>query len=325
MATYTTTEPKQKHQPGRVARNRAAVAGMFFINGAIFANWAARIPAVQTRIGLNEQSLGLALLGLSVGVLLALPLAGGLIARFSSRTVTGVGAVGIAVVLPFLGIAGSFWALWLTLFAFGVSTSLMDVAMNAQAVEVEQRHGKPIMSSFHAAFSIGSAAGAGIGALFAGRGFIPVQHFIVVAILFGVLAVLAARWLVNVPGEQDSSETVFTLPPQALWTLGVVAFCAAIGEGAMADWSALYLRRIVGVGAGLAGLGFAAFSLAMTVGRLTGDWLTAKFNPVWVVRGGGLLAATGMGLALVFPVYRRRHRWHAADRAGAIDGDSAGV
>jgi len=304
VSTQTEPHPKAKKKSTKdLLHSRMALAMMFFVNGVIFANWASRIPAVQDRIGLTERTLGLALLGVSVGVVLALPLAGGLIARYSSRTITTLGGLGFVAVLPFLGFANSFWGLWATLFVFGVSTSLMDVSMNAQAVEVEQRHDKPIMSSFHAAFSIGFAVGGGMGAAFAGLGVVPLIHFAIVSSVLFIIALVASRKLVDVPGEQGTDSPAFTLPPRSLWLLGVVAFCAAIGEGAMADWSVLYLEQIVGVGAGLAGLGLTAFSLMMTVGRLAGDSLTARFDPVGVVRLGGGLAAGGMGLALLVPSY----------------------
>lgn len=283
--------------------NRTSIALMFFLNGALFANWAARIPDVQAHIGLTERSLGLALLGMSTGVVLALPLAGGLVARFSSRVVTVAFGLVFCATMPFLALANSFWALWATLFVFGAATSAMDVAMNAQAVGVERLFHKPIMSSFHAAWSIGTALGAGMGAIFAQFAIPTPQHFTIVAAFFGVIAIVAAFGLIEIEGEQDDQGAVFSLPPRPLWLLGAVAFCAAIGEGAAADWSAVYLRETVSVGAGAAALGFVSFAVMMTIGRLSGDWMAQRFNPVWVVRFGGISAALGMALIVLFPAF----------------------
>lgn len=303
QATPSTAAPPQQ-RPADLLRNRYALAAMFFINGALFANWAARIPDVQARIGLTEGTLGLALLGMSVGVVSGLPLAGGMIGRFSSRTVTVVMGLFYCFVMPLLGLAGSFWALWAALFAFGFGTSTMDVAMNAQAVAIERRYQKPIMSSFHAMWSIGTALGAGAGALFAQFDVAPLQHFTLVTALGIVVVVVAGFGLIgHVEGEQDAEGTVFSFPPRALWLLGAVAFCGAIGEGTAADWSAVYLREIVGAEAGAAGLGFTVFAVLMTVGRLSGDWLTTRFDPATVVRLGGISAATGMTLIIFVPQY----------------------
>ena len=282
---------------------RWAVVAMFFINGALFANWVSRIPQIQDKLNLSEGELGLVLLGVAVGVLTALSLVGGMIARFGSRRVTVLGALALCVLLPLLAVMPGAAALWINLFLFGYAMSTMDVAMNAQAVDVERLFSKPLMSSFHAAFSVGGFVGAAMGSTMAGQGIAPEQHFLIASGIFMLVLLLTGPSLLPAPPRKETSqrEPVFQLPPRFLWPLGIVAFCAAIGEGAMADWSAVYLSNIVGTDAGTAAFGFAAFSLTMTAGRLLGDRLAARFSPVLVVRVGGVLAAVGLLLAILLP------------------------
>lgn len=278
---------------------RLAVLVAFFVNGALLAAWVSRIPSVQTTLNLSEGALGIVLLGMGTGVLVALSLAGGLIGRFGSRFVTIAGAIAMVVFLPFLALAPNAITLWIALFLFGAATSTMDVAMNDQAVLVEQRSQKPLMSSFHGSWSIGALAGAMLGAGIAGLSFGPIPHFIFASTLFFILMALVSRYLLPTEGKKEKGESMFRLPPRVVWPLGAIAFCAAIGEGAMADWSGVYLNRTFQTTVAFAALGFAAFSLTMTIGRFAGDWLAAKFNPVPVVRFGGLLAFIGIMAAII--------------------------
>ena len=294
MSTITKVEPQVKAA-------RLAVLTMFFLNGAIFGSWVSRIPDVQVRLGLSEGTLGLVLLGIAAGVIAALTLAGGFIARFGSRTVTIAGAVALCLLLPPLALMPGAIALWVNLFVFGAAMSLMDVAMNAQGVEVEQRFGRALMSSFHAAFSIGGFAGAALSAGLAALALLPFFHFSLVSLLFLLVIVFAGPKLLAENGQSDDDAPVFQLPHRLLWPLGIVAFCTALGEGAMADWSAVYLTSVVGTTASLAAVGFAAFSLTMTIGRLLGDKLVSLVEASLLVRGGGLLAAVGLIVALIYP------------------------
>jgi len=282
-------------QPSSDNRSRLAVLAVFFTNGALLATWVSRIPAIQEKLSLSEGQLGLVLLGLSVGVLTALAAAGGLSARFGSPKVTIAGALGLCITLPLLAMSPNPILLWIVLFAFGGALSLMDVAMNEQAVLVERAAKKPLMSSFHGAFSIGGLVGALMGAGMASEpGQSTLLHFLIAAVLFGGLTLIAYPNLMPVSHENAEKGPVFRLPERALWGLGVVAFCSAISEGAMTDWSAVYLVQILKTDAGFAALGFAAFSLTMTLGRLTGDWLAKKITPVKIVQFGGLLATLGL-------------------------------
>jgi fucose permease len=197
--------------------------------------------------------------------------------------------------------------LMLALFCFGAAHGALDVAMNAQGVAVEERYRRPIMSSLHALFSLGGLVGAGLGSLVATAGISPLTHFSAAAILLG-----GSTALVAFPRLLDARETEaldlpdeitnkprFTWPSPPLLALGAIAFCTMVGEGAMADWSAVFLRQVAGASEGVAAAGYAAFSVAMAVGRFGGDWLSARLGPVAIVRLSGLTAATGLGLALL--------------------------
>ena len=279
---------------------RWAVVTAFFINGALMATWVSRIPVMQSKFGLSEGQLGLLLLGLSAGVLIALSMAGGMVARFGSRNVTVVGAIAMCFLLPFVALAPNPILLWMVLFLFGGAMSAMDVAMNEQAVLVERNAKRPLMSSFHASFSIGALAGALIGAVMASISAItPFLHFIIVAIVFGLAMLLSVPHLLNVEPEAKEKSSTFSFPQRALWPLGAVAFSCAIAEGAMADWSAVYLSQAVKTTASFAALGYAAFSLTMTIGRLLGDRLSTIWSPSFIVRAGGLIATIGFLAAVI--------------------------
>ncbi len=289
--------------PPSLKMARWAVLAMFFANGALFANWLSRIPQIQANLAMSEGQLGLALMGLAVGVLTALSIAGGLIARFGSRAVTAVGGVLLCLLLPFLALMPNAVALGVNLFLFGAAMSAMDVAMNAQGVDVERALGRSVMSSFHAAFSIGGFAGAASGAVMAYLGIGPGLHFVLAGAAFALLILLAAPRLLPIApeAEPDLSGSVFRLPARALWPLGAVAFCSATGEGAMADWSAVYLKSVVGATDSIAAIGFAAFSITMTGGRLLGDKLAMRFGRATLVRTGGVAASVGLLLAILLP------------------------
>jgi len=281
----------------RVAR--ASVAAIFFINGAATANWLVRIPAVKAKLGLSDAALGIALLGVAVGALLAMPRAGHLVARYGSRPVTRVGAAlfGATFLLPPL--APNPFVLVLALIVLGAGHGTLDVAMNAQAATVERRYGRPIMSSFHALWSAGGLAGSAIGGFVAHHHVGLAAHLITTALVAGTLAFAVTGRMLPSSADAESGDAAPARPRGILLTLGIMAFCVLLGEGAMADWSALYLRDVTGAAAGLAAAGYAAFSLAMATGRFAGDALTLRFGATPLVRGGGLLAASGLAIALV--------------------------
>lgn len=277
---------------------RLAVAAVFFICGAGFANWATRIPVVQQKLGLSNGALGVALLGTAVGALLAMPVTGWLVARRGSRPMTKLMVLAYCIALPLPALAPNLLLLAIALLVFGAVYGALDVAMNAQAIAVERRYHQPIMSSFHGLYSFGSMAGAASGGLIASLGVAPFPHLLGAALLLAIVAVIASRRLLPTGVDNITQGPALALPTRSLVNLGIVAFCVMLSEGAMSDWSAVYLHQTLKTGPGLAAAGYAVFSLAMAVCRLTGDRLTQILGPVRMVRIGGIVAATGLALSL---------------------------
>lgn len=309
VAPRAVARPKPRPTPPRVpTASRLAVAALFFINGALIGSWVARIPAIKAGLGLNDGVFGLALLAMAGGALVAMPLAGGFSARFGSHLVTRTLVLVYAALLPALALAPSLWLLLAVLFVFGVGHGGLDVGMNAQAVAVQRRYPGSIMSSFHALFSTGGLVGAALGGWLASQELPPWMHFALMSGLLGGLALFTFPHLLD--DRHDSHDPddapanrhpLFVLPTRALAVLGVLAFCAMVGEGAMADWSAIYLRRVLQTTEGMAAAGYAAFSITMALTRFSGDWLATRLGPTTLVRLGGALAVTGFALALFVP------------------------
>ncbi len=292
--------------PPRAARQ--AVTVLFFMNGALFASWVSRIPALQAKLGLSHGTLGLALLGMATGALISMPLAGAFSSRHGSHRVCQISSVLYCLALPLLALAPNAPAFMLALFAFGAAHGALDVAMNAQAVLVEKAYPGPIMASFHALFSLGGLAGAGLGGGLAALGLSPEIHYALAAALLGGMGgLLAFPRLFQIaehpvaPLQEVAEAKLPSWGPEKrrLLVLGTVAFCVMIGEGAMADWSAVFLREFTGATEGVAAAGYAAFSIAMALGRFGGDRLSLYMGPVNLVRWSGFLAATGLTLALL--------------------------
>lgn len=286
--------------PAEVRAARLAVLAVFFINGLLMASWFVRIPAVKENLDLGAGLLGLALLGGAIGALISMPLTGALVSRLGTRPVVGGAAVFLAVSLALPGLATNLFSLVPAIVALGAANGTLDVSMNSHAVSVEKRYGRPIMSSFHAAFSFGGLAGAASGGFVASRGIGVEPNLLGVAALTAVPIFFAYRALLPADADAGKSDDApaFARPTRALIGLGIISFCVLLGEGAMADWSAVYLKGPLATGAGFAATGYAAFSLAMAFGRMFGDRLTQRLGPASLVRCGGALAAVGLGLAL---------------------------
>lgn len=286
-----------------LSRQRLSVLALFFLKGMLFANWFSRIPDIKSNLDINEATLGLVLSGLSAGIIIMITFTGRLMERFGDVKVTRIGAGFMCALLPVFPLMPTPAVLWIALFLFGCGSALMEVSINAQAVEVERRFQRPIINSFHAAFSVGGFAGATIGAQWVAYEMSSFQQFIVTAALSFLLFVVVVRPLIPAVArvQEEKPERLFQLPPRQLWAFGIIVFCAVIGEGGMADWSAVYLRKIGAASGEVAAYGFAAFSLMMTIGRMLGDRLTARSSPATVVRWGGILGASGLLLAALIP------------------------
>jgi MFS family permease len=275
------------------------VALIFFANGFVYASWVPRLAEIQTGLALSEGKLGIALLMLAIGALIAMPLTGGLIARHGSRTLTAATVALLGLGMPLIAFADSFVWLCLAFLFYGASTGALDVSMNAQGIAVERAYRRPIMSSFHGMFSIGAMAGAGATGLVASLGVGIVAQFLMIGALTIGLGPLATRAMLPADADAGGQGEGFVLPDRRLVALGAIAFCALLGEGAMGDWSAVYLDQSLGADVEMAATAFAVFSLAMALGRFCGDRIIGRFGGGAVVCGGGSLAALGLGAMLL--------------------------
>lgn len=286
---------------------RRAVSLLFLMNGILFATWASRIPGIQASLGLSHGVLGLALLSLAAGALLAMPVAGWLSSRFGSARVCAVAGLADALALASIALATGPFSLAVILFIFGASNGALGIAMNAHSLEVEQRYGRPIVSTFHALFSLGALIGSAIGGALAAAKFSLPAHFgmvtlclIVVGAFWTIPALLPHRPLPLPPRETRQTKRGFA--PMPLLILGLLAFCVNFCEGTIANWGGLYMKETAGASEGMAAVAFAAFSIAMATCRFFGDILAIKVGPAHLTRWGGTLAATGLALALFFPI-----------------------
>ena len=281
---------------------RVATFAYFALNGFLAGMWVVHIPAVEHRVGIGHPVLGWLLLLLGAGAFAGMQVVGPLADRLGARTVVPVSAAlcAGAVVLP--GLAGSVWTLGAALLAFGFGNGCMDVSMNAHAVQVERSYGRPVMSAFHATYSIGGVLAALAGARTLGWGWRPASTLGAVAVLGLVVAAVAAPGLLRrapvaeVPAGRSPRRT-----PRRVWLLAVLALMLMLCEGVANDWSVLHLRDVLGASAATAALAFGAFSTAMTGGRLLADRVAARFGPVAVLRYGACLAAAGLSAAALSP------------------------
>ncbi len=282
-------------------RSRLAVSLTFALHGIAAGSWAARIPWVKEARHLSSADLGLALMGAAIGGLAAMPLTAWLVMRVGSRTLTRAGLIGLAVTVPLAPFAHGVPLIFASLLLFGGTGSLLDVAMNAQGVAVQERYGRSIMSGLHGVWSVGGLTGSVIAGFAAHAGLGAPAHLLIVGVFIAVTGVVVGSWLAPAPPPPDAGK-VFARPDRILFLLGVVTFCGLFAEAAAADWSAVYLRTTAHAASDVAAWGYAAFSLAMAGGRLAGDRLVAGIGPARLVRGAALIGAAGLAVALLVPV-----------------------
>jgi MFS family permease len=276
-----------------------AVALIFFINGFVYATWVPRLAEIRAGLALSEGQLGLALLMLAIGALVAMPATGGLITRHGSRTLTAATVVLLGLALPPIAFAGGFAWLCLAFLLYGAATGALDVSMNAQGIAVERAYRRPIMSALHGMFSIGAMAGAGATGLVASQGVGMVPQLLAIGALTIILGFILTRAMLPAEADAGGRGEGFVLPDRRLVALGAIAFCGLLGEGAMGDWSAVYLDQSLGADVEVAAVAFAVFSLTMALGRFSGDRIVARFGGGAVVCGGGALAGLGLGATLL--------------------------
>jgi len=273
---------------------------MFLVHGIIVGTWVSRIPAVQAALHLNNGILGLTLLSSAAGAVSTLPITGWLVSRYGSKKASAVSSILFCLAVVPLAMAPNALALAAALFLFGAAAAAMDVSMNAQGVEVEKAHGSPTMSRFHGMFSLGAMGGAGLGGFAAARDITALPHFAASAFI-NLIAILAVTPLLleTHPDvlKQDHRLPLNKIPP-VLLAISAIGFCLLLSEGAMADWTAIYMKQVLNAGQGRAAAGYAVFSAAMAIFRFLGDFITARFGPYRTVRTACFIAAGGLTWAL---------------------------
>lgn len=284
--------------PGRAA---IGLRAQFFVLGVMFATWGVHVPTVKSHYGLDEQGLAIAMLAGGAGALLALVQAGRIVGRWGPRGVsTAMGVLCCASIACLL--AGPAYAsLLAVMLAFGVTGSLLDVAINTEASGIERLAGRPLMSGFHGMFSLGGMVGAGLGSIAPALGLSPQDHLLLAAGLGALVVLLASRTMRPAPDKSTAEDHPLSLPSGPLLLLGVLASMGLIAEGAMYDWSVLFMKQERSSSASTAALAYASFSGAMALGRFSGDWVRSRVSGTRLMRASGLLAAAGMVLALAIP------------------------
>lgn len=276
---------------------------MFFFLGFALSSWAPLIPFAKERTGLDDAGLGLLLLAFGLGSLTSMPIAGAVTARLGCRFAIVLSALATALVFPFLSFVASPFLLGAALFLFGFVIGLAEVGVNVQGIIVAKAAPKPLLSGFHGLFSVGGIAGAGGVSLLIQLGLDPVGAAAIVVALILLQVALAAPHLLpygsDHPGEAGGRVRLFQLPRGFVLFIGGLCFIAFLVEGALLDWSALFLIDARGLEKGLAGLGYAAFALAMTVGRLTGDRVVASLGGRRILVFGGIVVMAGFALAVL--------------------------
>lgn len=290
-------------RPEQIVVRRAwwATVVLFLLHGLIVSTWVSRIPAIQLSLHLNNGVLGLTLLSSALGAVIAIPFTGALVNRLGSRAVSTWATVWLCVALVGPAVAVNAATLAVALFFFGAGAATMDVAMNAQGVEVEKLLRTPTMSRFHGMFSLGAMVGAGIGGVVASRGVTPLPHFAVSTVFYIGAVVLAGSSLLqaHVDVKQGAHRLPLNRIPPVLLALSAIGFCILLAEGAMADWTAVYLKQVLNAGQGTAAAGYSVFSASMAIFRFLGDWITLRLGPLRAVRLGSLTGAAGLLWALI--------------------------
>lgn len=286
-------------------RDRLAVSLAFAVVGFLLSMWLVHIPAVQSSAGVGHGELGLTLLSLGLGSFVAMQLTGSLIARFGAKRPLLLGMLLMALALMAPALAVDIWTLGVALFVFGLGNGICEVAMNAEAVEVERELGRPIMSSFHALFSVGTALGAGFGGLLLVIGWGTLVDFALGAAVGIIVAFVSFSLLPNRAFGQTGSVEIQEVGGGSqvgrIVVLGALAFMLMLAEGVANDWSALHAVEHRGATEASAAAAYGTFAVTMTIGRLLVDRVAGRFGPVAVVRYGSLVAALGLVLVMTLP------------------------
>jgi MFS family permease len=287
---------------------RIAVGALFFMAGLTFASWASRIATIQQTMGLSDAALGAVLFSLPVGLFLSLPFSGWIITIIGSKRLLLSAILAYGVALVSLGLAKNTFQLVLCLLCYGFAGNAVNISVNTQAVAAEKQYDKPIMASFHGLWSLAGFTGAGIGTFMIGKGIDPFHHFVIILVTLTIGVIIASRYLYEDAEGVNGSSSSLSLRKRLsliipLFTLGSIAFCSMICEGAMFDWSVVYFKKVIIAPIALQGAGFTAFMFTMASGRFIADWFAHRFGLKRTLQVSGALTATGLLIAVVFPYF----------------------
>lgn len=284
----------------RIAQSQATRL-VFFTLGFGSASWAPLVPYAKARLSLDNHALGLLLLCLGSGALLAMPASGSLVHRFGCRIVVIWTSVVAAIALPVLALGSSFAVMVPALFAFGAALGAFGVAINIQAVIVERASGRAMMSGFHALYSVGGILGAAVMVGLLGLGLPVVVATLCASLVLLVALPVAAPGLLTDGG--DGGGSILAIPRGIVILIGLLCFVMFLSEGAMLDWGAVFLSSADGMKASTAGLGYTVFAITMSAGRLSGDVLVTRFGRIRLIIGGAVCAALGFVVTTMAPTW----------------------
>lgn len=283
-------------------KERIATIGVFLANGFGIGAWAVEVPRIKESLALSDTALGIALFAFALGAIVAMPLAAQLAPRFGSGRATSLLGAAFVVALPLPAFAPGMAALCIVLFILGAANGALDVSMNGHASTIETQWRSPIMSSFHAAWSAGGLLGAATGALLQKGGVGVIGGLLLPGVVIGIVIVAAALLALRDLGPRAAaSSSGFAWPSGGVMKLAMLAFLCMLVEGAVADWSAVYLRSTLNQEASVAAVGYSAFALSMAACRIVGDVSVRRFGSSKVVALGGLIAVAGLALVLSLP------------------------
>lgn len=285
----------------KIRKARLATLLMFLICGISVSSWAPMVPIVKQRTGLNEEQLGLLLLVMGAGAILTMPFAGRIIHKKGSRPVIIFSSILASLMLPLLTIVDTPLTLGIALFIFGAAMGCLDVSMNSQAVVVEDEMQRPVMSSFHGMFSVGGLIGALSFGLLLEIFSSPLIAAVIISVLLLITVFTHYNYFLEHKPKEEKISGGFKFPKVTVIMIGVFCFIAFLAEGALLDWSALFLKDHRSFSIAASGAGYAVFSIAMAIMRFTGDKLVHSLSRRTIVSWGAVIATAGLLVAVLLP------------------------
>lgn len=281
---------------------RVRISLFFFFYGFTFATWASRIPAIQQSLHLSETALGAVLLAMPVGSFLTVPFSGYFVSKSGSRIVVIISSFIYSCLLIAIGFSSAVWQLAICLFLFGSSGNMLNIGINTQAIALEGLYKKVIISSFHGMWSFAGLIAASIGTFLIGKAFPVNFHFLLIALISLVGFMICYSFLLHEKKKaSDQKRPFFVKPDKAFLSLGIIAFCSMMCQGAMFDWSGVYFKKVVTTNIAYIGLGYTAFMIAMAATRFVTDWLTQRVGFRKIIAACGIFTTTGLLLAVFIP------------------------